>query len=299
MAFTQPDSTGINDVVVNVFTNNGKVVEVPCRYSAQQGKWVGSHNFDTSALPANISVDYNFFSPIVGSRAFIQDAAAFVEADFNDTKEQVTQLKNELLNPETTAEETACSELETLLESDEVDEERLNALVSKVVGDAEPVEPSETYFDELDTKLQEFEQEYNQWFATLQTTGADSLLNDFGLNPDIIKAQVPQDDINASFENNGKQYTITTQTLATVDEAQLIAQHYAALQMSDSTKIYYLLTDSGATFIDLANSKLYKIEVTDTTAATKSRKLDEFIEGVNDWTDCINTMITYTKSWWH
>lgn len=295
VAFTQPDSTGISDVVVNVFTNNGKVVEVPCRYSAQQGKWVGSHNFDTSALPSNISVDYNFFSPIVGSRTFIQDAAAFVEADFNDTKEQVTQLKNELLNPETTAEETACSELETLLESDEVDEERLNALVSKVVGDAEPVEPSETYFDELDTKLQEFEQEYNQWFATLQTTGADSLLNEFGFNPDIIKAQVPQDDINASFENNGKQYTITTQTLATVDEAQLIAQHYAALQMSDSTKIYYLLNDRGATFIDLANSKLYKIEVTDTTAAIKSRKLDEFIEGVNDWTDCINTMITYTK----
>lgn len=295
VAFTQPDSTGINDVVVNVFTNNGKVVEVPCRYSEQQGKWVGSHNFDTSALPANISVDYNFFSPIVGSRTFIQDAAAFVEADFNDTKEQVTQLKNELLNPETTAEETACSELETLLESKDIDAEQLNALVSKVVGDAEPVEPSETYFDELDTKLQEFEQEYNQWFATLQTTGADSLLNDFGLNPDIIKAQVPQDDINASFENNGKQYTITTQTLATVDEAQLIAQHYAALQMSDSTKIYYLLTDSGATFIDLANSKLYKIEVTDTDAATKSRKLDEFIEGVNDWTDCINTMITFTN----
>lgn len=186
-----------------------------------------------------------------------------------------------------------------MLESDKVDEEQLNALVSKVVGDAEPVEPSETYFDELDTKLQEFEQEYNQWFATLQTTGADSLLNDFGLNPDIIKAQVPQGDINASFENNGKQYTITSQTLATVDEAQLIAQHYAALQMSDSTKIYYLLNDRGATFIDPANSKLYKIEVTDTTAATKSRKLDEFIEGVNDWTDCINTMITYTKSWWH
>ena len=295
VAFTQPDSTGISDVVVNVFTNNGKVVEVPCRYSEQQGKWVGSHNFDTSALPANISVDYNFFSPIVGSRTFIQDAAAFVEADFNDTKEQVTQLKNELLNPETTAEETACSELETLLESDEVDEEQLNALVSKVVGDAEPVEPSDTYFDELDTKLQEFEQEYNQWFATLQTTGADSLLNDFGFNPDIIKAQVPQGDINASFENNGKQYTITSQTLATVDEAQLIAQHYAALQMSDSTKIYYLLADRGATFIDLANSKLYKIEVTDTDAATKSRKLDEFIEGVNDWTDCINTMITYTN----
>lgn len=295
VAFTQPDSTGINDVVVNVFTNNGKVVEVPCRYSAQQGKWVGSHNFDTSALPANISVDYNFFSPIVGSRTFIQDAAAFVEADFNDTKEQVTQLKNELLNPETTAEETACSELETLLESEDIDAEQLNALVSKVVGDAEPVEPSETYFDELDTKLQEFEQEYNQWFATLQTTGADSLLNEFGLNPDIIKAQVPQDDINASFENNGKQYTITTQTLATVDEAQLIAQHYAALQMSDSTKIYYLLNDRGATFIDPANSKLYKIEVTDAAAATKSRKLDEFIEGVNDWTDCINTMITYTK----
>lgn len=295
VAFTQPDSTGISDVVVNVFTNSGKVVEVPCRYSAQQGKWVGSHNFDTSALPSNISVDYNFFSPIVGSRAFIQDAVAFVEADFNDTKEQVTQLKNELLNPETTAEETACSELETLLESDEADEEQLNALVSKVVGDAEPVEPSETYFDELDTKLQEFEQEYNQWFATLQTTGADSLLNEFGLNPDIIKAQVPQGDINASFENNGKQYTITSQTLATVDEAQLIAQHYTALQMSDSTKIYYLLNDRGATFIDLANSKLYKIEVTDTTAAIKSRKLDEFIEGVNDWTDCINTMITYTK----
>ena len=295
VAFTQPDSTGINDVVVNVFTNNGKVVEVPCRYSAQQGKWVGSHNFDTSALPANISVDYNFFSPIVGSRAFIQDAAAFVEADFNDTKEQVTQLKNELLNPETTAEETACSELETLLESEDIDAEQLNALVSKVVGDAEPVEPSETYFDELDTKLQKFEQEYNQWFATLQTTGADSLLNDFGFNPDIIKAQVPQGDINASFENNGKQYTITTQTLATVDEAQLIAQHYAALQMSDSTKIYYLLADRGATFIDLANSKLYKIEVTDAAADTKSRKLDEFIEGVNDWTDCINTMITYTN----
>ena len=94
VAFTQPDSTGISDVVVNVFTNNGKVVEVPCRYSAQQGKWVGSHNFDTSALPSNISVDYNFFSPIVGSRTFIQDATAFVEADFNDTKEQVTQLKD-------------------------------------------------------------------------------------------------------------------------------------------------------------------------------------------------------------
>lgn len=295
VAFTQPDSTGISDVVVNVFTNNGKVVEVPCRYSAQQGKWVGSHNFDTSALPSNISVDYNFFSPIVGSRTFIQDAAAFVEADFNDTKEQVTQLKNELLNPETTAEETACSELETLLESDEVDEEQLSALVSKVVGDAEPVEPSDTFFDEIDSRAAAFDAEYADWVANMQTTGADSLLNDFGFNPDIIKAQVPQGDINASFENNGKQYTITSQTLATVDEAQLIAQHYTALQMSDSTKIYYLLADRGATFIDPANSKLYKIEVTDTVAATKSRKLDEFIEGVNDWTDCINTMITFTN----
>lgn len=295
VAFTQPDSTGISDVVVNVFTNNGKVVEVPCRYSAQQGKWVGSHNFDTSALPSNISVDYNFFSPIVGSRAFIQDAAAFVEADFNDTKEQVTQLKNELLNPETTAEETACSELETLLESDEVDEEQLNALVSKVVGDAEPVEPSETYFDEIDSRAEAFDADYADWVANMQTTGADSLLRDFGFNPDIINTQIPDGDINASFENNGKLYTITTQTLASVDEAQLIAQHYAALQMSDSTKIYYLLADRGATFIDLANSKLYKIEVTDTTAATKSRKLDEFIEGANDWTGCISAMITFTN----
>lgn len=295
VAFTQPDSTGINDVVVNVFTNNGKVVEVPCRYSAQQGKWVGSHNFDTSALPANISVDYNFFSPIVGSRAFIQDAAAFVEADFNDTKEQVTQLKNELLNPETTAEETACSELETLLESEDIDAEQLNALVSKVAGDAEPVEPSETYFDEIDSRAEAFDADYADWVANMRTTGADSLLRDFGFNPDIINTQIPDGDINASFENNGKQYTITTQTLASVDEAQLIAQHYAALQMSDSTKIYYLLADRGATFIDLANSKLYKIEVADTAAATKSRKLDEFIEGANDWTGCISTMITFTK----
>lgn len=295
VAFTQPDSTGISDVVVNVFTNNGKVVEVPCRYSAQQGKWVGSHNFDTSALPSNISVDYNFFSPIVGSRAFIQDAAAFVEADFNDTKEQVTQLKNELLNPETTAEETACSELETLLESEDIDAEQLNALVSKVVGDAEPMEPSETYFDEIDSRAEAFDADYADWVANMQTTGADSLLRDFGFNPDIINTQIPDGDINASFENNGKQYTITTQTLASVDEAQLIAQHYAALQMSDSTKIYYLLADRGATFIDLANSKLYKIEVADTAAATKSRKLDEFIEGANDWTGCISTMITFTK----
>lgn len=295
VAFTQPDSTGISDVVVNVFTNNGKVVEVPCRYSAQQGKWVGSHNFDTSALPSNISVDYNFFSPIVGSRAFIQDAAAFVEADFNDTKEQVTQLKNELLNPETTAEETACSELETLLESEDIDAEQLNALVSKVVGDAEPVEPSETYFDEIDSRAEAFDADYADWVANMQTTGADSLLRGFGFNPDIINTQIPDGDINASFENNGKQYTITTQTLASVDEAQLIAQHYAALQMSDSTKIYYLLADRGATFIDLANSKLYKIEVADTAAATKSRKLDEFIEGANDWTGCISTMITFTK----
>lgn len=295
VAFTQPDSTGISDVVVNVFTNNGKVVEVPCRYSAQQGKWVGSHNFDTSALPSNISVDYNFFSPIVGSRAFIQDAAAFVEADFNDTKEQVTQLKNELLNPETTAEETACSELETLLESEDIDAEQLNALVSKVVGDAEPVEPSETYFDEIDSRAEAFDADYADWVANMQTTGADSLLRNFGFNPDIINTQIPDGDINASFENNGKQYTITTQTLATVDEAQLIAQHYATLQMSDSTKIYYLLADRGATFIDLANSKLYKIEVADTAAATKSRKLDEFIEGANDWTGCISTMITFTK----
>ncbi len=295
VAFTQPDSTGISDVVVNVFTNNGKVVEVPCRYSAQQGKWVGSHNFDTSALPSNISVDYNFFSPIVGSRAFIQDAAAFVEADFNDTKEQVTQLKNELLNPETTAEETACSELEALLESEDIDAEQLNALVSKVVGNAEPVEPSETYFDEIDSRAEAFDADYADWVANMQTTGADSLLRDFGFNPDIINTQIPDGDINASFENNGKQYTITTQTLASVDEAQLIAQHYAALQMSDSTKIYYLLADRGATFIDLANSKLYKIEVADTAAATKSRKLDEFIEGANDWTGCISTMITYTK----
>lgn len=295
VAFTQPDSTGISDVVVNVFTNNGKVVEVPCRYNAQQGKWVGSHNFDTSALPSNISVDYNFFSPIVGSRTFIQDAAAFVEADFNDTKEQVTQLKNELLNPETTAEETACSELETLLESEDIDAEQLNALVSKVVGDAEPVEPSETYFDEIDSRAEAFDADYADWVANMQTTGADSLLRDFGFNPDIINTQIPDGDINASFENNGKQYTITTQTLATVDEAQLIAQHYAALQMSDSTKIYYLLADRGATFIDLANSKLYKIEVADTAAATKSRKLDEFIEGVNDWTDCISAMITFTN----
>lgn len=295
VAFTQPDSTGISDVVVNVFTNNGKVIEVPCRYSAQQGKWVGSHNFDTSALPSNISVDYNFFSPIVGSRAFIQDATAFVEADFNDTKEQVTQLKNELFNPETTAEETACSELETLLESEDIDAEQLNALVNKVVGDAEPVEPSETYLDEIDSSAETFAADYAEWFANLQATEADSLLNDFGFNPDIIKAQVPQGDINASFENNGKQYTITAQTLATVDEAQLIAQHYTVLQMSDSTKIYYLLADRGATFIDPANSKLYKIEVTDTTATTKSRKLDEFIEGANDWTGCISAMITFTN----
>lgn len=292
VAFTQPDSTGISDVVVNVFTNNGKVVEVPCRYSAQQGKWVGSHNFDTSALPSNISVDYNFFSPIVGSRAFIQDAAAFVEADFNDTKEQVTQLKNELLNPETTAEETACSELETLLESEDIDAEQLNALVSKVVGDAEPVEPSETYFDELDTKLQEFEQEYNQWFATLQTTGADSLLNEFGLNPDIIKATIPQGDVSATFNNDGKQYTISIRTLPTIVEDSLIAQHYTALQMSDSTKIYYLLTEHGSTYIDLLTSKAYTIEIADSATTAYSQKLDKSIEEINSWTGCLSSLTT-------
>lgn len=305
VAFTQPDSTGISDVVVNVFTNNGKVVEVPCRYSAQQGKWVGSHNFDTSALPSNISVDYNFFSPIVGSRAFIQDATAFVEADFNDTKEQVTQLKNELLNPETTAAEQACSELEALLGSDENEDddataEQIAALVAQITENDKAEELPQDFYDNLDNRTDALEQEFNTWWLNMQTSGADSLLNAFGLSPEILSAQVPTGDISARITNDKKQYVVSIRNLTSVNIDSLMAQHYMPLEMSDSAKIYYLITENGYTCVDLLNNKEYKLLISDidTIATANSQKFevsDDFINQTNSWTACISTMINITR----
>ncbi len=291
--FTSPDSTGLNDVVVNVFTNDGGVTEVPCRFNEQQGYWVGSQKFNTSALPTNVSVDYTFFSPVVGSRSFVQDATNFIVADFNDTKQTVTEFKNELLNPETSAEEQACSDLLSLLENDDIDAEQLNAAVKKVTGDVEP-EEAEDYLDGLDERASKFEQEYAEWFANLQATGADSLLNAFGLNPDIIKAQIPEGDIEATFGNDNKQYTISVRTLPSIDESALIEQQYEVLEMNDSSKIYILQTEHGATYIDLLNSKAYSIEISDSTTTANSPKKADIIDEINSWTTCISLMAKWT-----
>ena len=82
--FTNNDKNVLNDVRLNVFTDDGKITHLYPQYDKSRDKWVVSADFGSFALPQNVSVDF--------------ETALARTSDFSREKEEQARQEEEFCN---------------------------------------------------------------------------------------------------------------------------------------------------------------------------------------------------------
>ncbi|MBO6118135.1 MAG: leucine-rich repeat protein [Bacteroidales bacterium] len=85
--FTNNDTAIVSNVVLNVFTDDNKVVKLKPHYDAKQDRWVVKTQFHTESLPMNVSVDF------IANTELELDTFKVFEA-INNYEEMIADLNN-------------------------------------------------------------------------------------------------------------------------------------------------------------------------------------------------------------
>lgn len=105
--FNTDDNTKVRNVVLNVYTDKNTIIKLIPIYDAIKGKWIAVHDFSSSLLPVNVSVDYE--QDVTGKidTAFLEenfDLSTSIREEFKERQQEINDILDVLI--------TASDELE-------------------------------------------------------------------------------------------------------------------------------------------------------------------------------------------
>lgn len=285
--FTSNDTTKISNVVLNVKTGNGEIINLPASFDKKQEVWVASGEFGNmydGNIPVNVSVDYYCEVKNLVDRAYIEDQknGSFTYYQNNLDERKVAIEESSLVAPDN----TIFDSINNTLEADSLDIGKLNEMYEHF--NIEGITVADSLDDAtIDNMMLGFTEDYNKWKDNYSTV-VDSIIDDFYFNEELSSEMSAQ---NVQYDGiiNSEMSKLTDSEIQL-----LIKDGYSFYQLTDSSKVYYKYTESGFDFIDVQKKMRYRLYK---NALNNSiRKSEAVNESINECAKSISATIIKIKN---
>ena len=108
--FNTDDNTKIKNVVLNVYTDKNTIIKLVPKYDAVKGQWIAIHDFSSSLLPVNVSVDYELNTIDKIDADFLEqniDLSSSIKEEFGERQQEVNEYVDALIAASNEEEEDA------------------------------------------------------------------------------------------------------------------------------------------------------------------------------------------------
>lgn len=242
--FTDNDPEKLRNIVLNVFTSDGKVRKLIPVFSSDKKCWVATGTFTNAALPTNVSVDYEMTqSPKFDSDFMAEylDLNSVINDLYGDKQEWLDSIQERLANA--------------------TDDERA-AILAEFIAEC-GVEWSETEDEGLNEEiilqhLQSMEED-PEWLSNLLSASP------FGA--DLSKYM------------DGVSFT----RCEGLSAASLLAEGYSEIPKSDGNSSYYKLTDNVFVFVDFENDACLTVDLNSNSVLARSLRAARADENDRGW----------------
>lgn len=268
VGFTKNDTTTINNVVLNVYTNKGDIVKLVPKFDAKQERWVAVHSFSSSSLPSNVSVDYETFDSVRVDADFVKNNFEFLEQSQSEIEEDITPFY----------ELTEQFELE--IDKEIPDETLLDNLLEQIIQEAGIVLS--------DTEYPITEDEVIEELNKLEAENADTLIIDNILNASIY---------DLSYQEYMDGVSITT--ASHLDKKTLTDNGYIEIPKTDGTVAYTYNSEIVWKFVDFENDLYIQVDLTSSTndivkllARSNDENPEEWLKRIQELTSKIQEIVS-------
>ena len=285
--FTDNDTTKVSNVVLWVETCNGNQVPLNAEYDDNKGLWVASGNFGSWTdydIPANVSLDFDCKTEILGDRSEISDKQEDLSNIINETKTERDNLISEYSSIE--EDDENIKTLQSLLCDENADEDEINRLLDVILGNS-----SSTIMltdDEITALELEADKLILEWNNVHDSTLINQLLEDCFDEPSYDY----KDEMSFSIPTSNGIKLCQKEILKNIDENNLMSEGYIKIELNDGSSLYYSFSENSIEIVDVLKNEKYSIVITeldnDLSRCAASRA--NFVGYLTCGTNAINTI---------
>lgn len=257
---TRNDTVVVKAVTFNVFTSSKTIKKLKGFFDKKIERWVAYDNFSMSELPVNLSLKIDEVeAEQLTDRNEIDDK-------LNEQEESLIEAKGELADLDAIfdkednmdGEPSAYEKLLSLLEKGKYSESEYNALINEIQSIPLPSDIETIGEGQLEENYTRLMKEYND-FAIKYCK--DSVYAALGINANVRDVEWPTSSYSGNIKNGKENRTYTIEHLTSIDEAELLAQGFSIIPVTDGSKLYCLENETEVIYIDGKTNMKYSFAI--------------------------------------
>ena len=250
---TVNDTTLVHGVTFYVYTDKNDVRKLEGFFDKKQNRWITVSRFQSNNLPVNVALDIDVNKEIIGDRKQIEDNLEILKSNYNGDKLVLAELDSLFEESESEPEPSLYGELLKLLGEETSSAEDILSLLEKLPeSNSSEEENSDT--SDLD---KEREQLLEEATTILSQCGRQQVYEALCINYNIKDLVYPSGSFSGSIIRDDVNSQVEIEKVSNVNEETLIALGYKAIPTTDGSKIYYMFSDAGMSFIDAKTKTKY------------------------------------------
>lgn len=264
--FTENVPSKINDVVLYVKTSNNKWTPLNATFSESKGCWVASGDFTSSALPVNVSVDYNQETPQELDESFFAQPLNFLERSKEDVDQYMVEYK------------TLENEFEKAFDKD--DEQSIELILNQLF---ECVIPDYTF--DSSEKLTDDEIKNLEELSALMDTSVEGIIEQ------ISSAVIYDTELLAQYMQN-----VRINQANGLSEGYLIDQGFEKIQNTEGYFYYVKIEDDCYEFVDFSSDVHLIIDDQAFGSSKQPHKVasrEEWLNRIKELSEKIQSVVGY------
>lgn len=234
--FTNNSPEKLSVVMLHLFTQDGRVLNLPCTYDENKDIWYGTVNCGYNDLPVNMSISYSTLGSGQLNRNNYEGAFSSTINEFN-TQKSYSENINDIFSTDyiPDCDNTLTNQMLVLIESEEFNIEQFELLNDQILSslgiDSEdsvlsPEETDSLYESELD--------EYNAWIQELRTSVFEA-----GYLLGIQSPTAFDIDVNGELSDTSEAGTVyKREFLSEIDEEALTSDGFLSFEDDSGYKIF-------------------------------------------------------------
>ena len=261
------DTLSIKDVMLYVLVEGDAYVKLPAVYNKRSNSWHTSYDFNDTALPVNVCVEYYQNDEIVMDRQQMDDMVAETELSIDETQQMVKDIYALPDKPIVLEEQPIYDELKQLLAIEDPDEATLNRIVA-LLNSLEAYDTDLTPSDPSGPVTHASLPDLDEWKYQWRDQTLDLL--SYACSTDTI-ARLPKDTETQFDVPLGRGFVhFTSKKVGSIDEQALLGEGYNKMDMTDGSAIYILKTPVKEAYLDTRSHMHYVYEWREGAAANGS-----------------------------
>ncbi|MBR6715177.1 MAG: leucine-rich repeat protein [Prevotella sp.] len=257
---TNNDTVNVKGVTFYVHTSSKEIRTLNGFYDENLDRWVAVDKFDSWNLPVNLSLKIDKVeAEQLTDRNEIDDK-------LNEQEESLIEAKGELADLDAIfdkvdnldGEPSAYEKLLSLLEKGNYSETEYRALINEIQSVPLPTNIEAIGEGQLDEDYIRLMKEYEDFVAKYSK---DSVYAALGINANLRDVEWPTSSYSGNIKNGKENRTYTIEHLTSIDEAELFAQGFSIIPVTDGSKLYCLENETEVIYIDGKTNTKYSFAI--------------------------------------